>query len=698
MAVIMKIRNRLGAVIVALIAIAIISFLVMDALNSNSSLLRGNADTVGIINGQSVSIKNFDARYQELIENYKQQLQQSSLDEQTMLGLRDQTWNQILNEQLMGSQYATLGIQVTADELYDMVQGSNPHPQIVQAFSDPKTKKFDPSQVALFLQNLDNDETGETRRRWLNFEKYLKEDRIRTKYNNLIKKGLYVPAWLAKLDYEIKYSSVDFDFVFLPYSDIKDEEVKVTDEDIRQYIQKNKARFKQEASRTIEFVTFDIRPSASDTAKALSWLEGQLTKFAETDDDSIFIKLYSDKPFDDKYFTKEELVSSVKDTFFKIDTNVIVGPYLEEGYYIAAKLLDRKMIADSVEARHILLVPTRQEEVEPLRNKADSLKKEIEKGTDFATLAAQFSKDTETASKGGNWGVIKPGDKFETIDKALFYKHTEGDVFVVGSNDGFHVIQITKAVPSKTAVKVAFLARQITPSQETQRAVFAQAQAFAAANNSLEKFRNSNLKDDIKKSPALQQNDYFIFGIGVAREIVKWAFEAREGEVSPVFTLDDKYVVAALTKVAEKGIASVDNVRDEVKPEVMKEKKAVLLSQKVKSLNAASIEALASSLGKTVHTANSISFSNVYLPEAGPEPKVANRAFSLNVNTLSEPLAGDNGVYVLYVKNITPAPVSSDYSAHKQTIRSQLESRVDFSLFESMKKAAAIEDLRYKFY
>jgi peptidyl-prolyl cis-trans isomerase D len=698
MAVIMKIRNRLGAVIVALIAVAIVSFLLMDALNSNSSLLRGSSDSVGSINGQAVSIKTFDARYQENIENYKQQFQQTNIDEQTTLGLRDQTWNQMVNELLMGEEYAKLGIQVTAEELYDMVQGSNPHPSVVQAFSDPKTKKFDASQVAMFLQNMDNDTTGDTRKRWLNFEKFLKEDRIKTKYNNLIKKGLYVPTWLAKIDYETKYSSVDFDFVFLPYSDIKDEEVKVTDDDIRNYISKNKGKFKQEASRSIEFVTFDVKSSSSDTAKALSWLEGQLNNFANTEDDSVYIKLYSDKPFDDKYFTKDELISSIKDTFFKIDTNVIVGPYLEDGYYIAAKLLDRKMLADSVEASHILLVPTRQEEVEPFRKKADSLKTEIEKGADFAALASLFSKDTENAMNGGKWGVIKPGEKFETVDKALFYKHKQGDVFVVGSNDGFHVIKITKAVPVKTAVKVAFLARQIMPSQETQRAVFAKAQAFASANNTLEKFRASDRKDDIKSASKLTQNDYMIFGIGNSREIVKWAFDAKAGEVSTVFTLDDKYVVAVVTSVAEKGVATVDNVRDEVKPEVIKEKKAALLSQKVKSANASSLDALAGALGKEVQSVSGLNFSNIFLPEAGPEPKITNLAFGLSANVLSEPLAGDNGVYVLNVKSITPAPATSDFSTQKQTIKAPLESRVEGGIFESLKKASDVEDERYRFY
>ncbi len=699
MAVIMKIRNRFGAVIIALIALAIVSFLLMDALNSNSNLLGGGpTDAVGKVDGEEISIKAFEKRYQESLENYRTQTQQSTIDEQTSLALRDQTWTQMLNESLMGKEYEKLGVQVTGDELYDMIQGNNPHPQVVQAFSDPNTRQFDPNQVVMFLQNMDNDATGETRGRWLNFEKFLKEDRLRNKYNALVKKGLYVPAWLAKEDYEGKNSTASFDFIFLPYSDVKDEEVKVSDDDIKSYINNNKGKFKQEESRSIEFVTYNVLPSATDTAKALSWLENQLNNFRDAESDSIFIKLYSDKPFDEKYYGKEELVSSVSDTFFTIEAGTIVGPYFEEGSFVAAKLIDRKLIADSLEARHILLVPTTQDEIETLRVRADSLKEAVEAGADFVALAMQFSKDQNTAFSGGSWGVVKPGEKFVNINNDLFYKHKQGDVFVTPSNEGFHVIQITNAKPVKQAVKVAFLARQINASQETQRNIFAEASQFAAANNTLEKFRKSELKDQIKNASRLGRNDYMVFGVGISRELVRWAYDAKVNEVSNVFTLDDKYVVAVVTNAYEKGTATVENVREEVKADVIKEKKAALLAEKVKGANATSLAQLATKFGKEVQTAGGINFSNNFLPGAGQEPKVANRAFALTVNKISEPVKGDNGVYVLNVTAVTPAAQIADYTMSKQQVKAPLEQKVEGQLAEALKKVATVKDERYKFY
>src|SRR5690606_1162662 len=315
-----KIRNKLGMVMVGAIALAIVSFLLMDALNSDSSLLSFTPKHLAVIEGNTIEVNDFDKRYQDNLDNYKNQLQQTSLDEMTSLSLRDQTWSQLLNEHIMGKEYQKLGVLVTSEELYDLIQGPNPHPSVVQAFTDPNTNRFDPNQVVLFIQNMDNDETGDTRDRWLNFEKFIKEERLRAKYNNLVKKGIYVPTWLAKTDYELKNKSVDFKFVYLAYAEISDNDVSITDDDIKNYININIRKFKQTSeTRNIEFVSFDVFPSAEDTAKALSWLENQLENFETTDDDSIFIVLTSDLPFTDKYLTLEGLESSVADTFFRID-------------------------------------------------------------------------------------------------------------------------------------------------------------------------------------------------------------------------------------------------------------------------------------------------------------------------------------------------------------------------------------------
>lgn len=699
MAIIMKIRNRFGAVIIGVIALAIVSFLLMDALNSNSNLLGGgNTDVLAEVEGKQIKVQTFEARYQENLSNYQTQTQQATIEEATTLSIREQTWNQMLNEQLMGNSYENLGITVTSDELLDMIQGNNPHPQVVQAFSNPESKKFDPNQVVVFLQNLDNDETGDTRKRWLIFEKYLKEDRLKTKYNNLVKKSLYVPRWLAKRDYANKNSFVDFDFVFLPYFEINDDEVKLTDTDYKKYIDANKNNYGLEESRTVEYISFPIVASPEDTANALGYIENQIQSFAETENDSVYIKLYSDQSFDEKYYSLENLKSSIKDTFFTIDPKTIVGPYFEDGNYIAAKLLDRKKIADSVSAKQILLVPTKQEEVEVMRTLSDSIKTAVEAGADFAVLAAQYSKDNTTASKGGDWGTILPGEKSININNDLFYKHQQGDVFVSTSNEGFHVIQITKANPTNLSVKVAFLTKQIVPSQQTERALFKKAGEFAATNNTLEKFRNSDQKDKIQKSPRILRNDYNVFGLGISRDLVRWAFEAEVGNISNVLAYDDKYVVAAVVTKSEKGVVKVDDLKEEIKGAVLKEKKAELLIEKINAIKATSLNEIADKLGKPIQSATGINFSNNFLPNTGAEPKVSNYAFSLAENTTSKPLQGENGVFVLSLKNKIPANEITDYSISKQQIKTGLEQRVEGQIFEALKKSSNIKDQRHLFY
>jgi peptidyl-prolyl cis-trans isomerase D len=293
---------------------------------------------------------------------------------------------------------------------------------------------------------------------------------------------------MATENYALSGTTVSFDYVFLSYSEVNDADVAVTDAELQVYLADHKSQYAQdEETRSIEYVSYDIKPTPQDTLRIRTKLEELFENFQKTSSDSAFLKSYSQLPYDPKYYGIDELTTSMKDTLFKIDTNAIIGPYVEEGYWKYAKLLDRKLIADSVRAKHIFVSIAGvkdQTGVQQKRAIADSLLKEItEKGVSFDTLIAKHSDDAETKAKGGDMGWIKPGVKFPTIDVALFYKHKQGDIFVVPSDEdnkrGFHIIQITEAKPVKDAVKVAFLAKELAASVETERGLYAEASKFA---------------------------------------------------------------------------------------------------------------------------------------------------------------------------------------------------------------------------
>jgi len=705
MAVIMKIRNKLGLLIVGLIMLAIFAFLLQDAIQSNTSVLRLDSNTAGVINGKSISIQDFDKKVEESVQNYRLANNTASIDDETTWQIRNQTWEQYVNDVIFGEKYEKLGVQVTADELYDMVQGASPHPAVIQSFSDPKTGQFDPGQVAMFLQQLDKDETGETRQRWLSFEKYLKEDRVRTKYNMLVKKGLYTPAWLAAENYTLNGTTVNFDYVYLPYADIPDADVTVTEDELESYLDAHKAKYMlDEETRSIEYVSFDIKPTREDTLRVKAKLEELYENFKNTKSDSAFLRSYSQIPFDPRYYGKDELKSEVKDTLFAVDTNTVIGPYLEEGYWKYAKLLDRKLIADSVRAQHIFISIAGvrdQEGVNKKRAFADSLLKEItEKGADFNAFVTQYSNDEETKNSLGDMGWIKPGTKFHTIDVALFYKHKQGDIFMVPSDEenkrGFHIIRLTEAKPVKDAVQVAFLAKEITASVETERALYAEASKFASAHQTAPSFREAAKDYNPRQAEGIKKNAHAIQGLNAARDVVKWVFNAEEGDVSEVFSLHDKYVVALLSKVKEKGVASLDDVRAEIEVEVKKKKKAALLKEKVKGQN--DLNAIASATGKTVASATGLSGSNIFIENVGAEPAVVSKALVLNEGEASGPIAGNEGVFVIKVTSKNVPPQLTDFTSQKKQADQTASSQVDFSLTDAIRKAANIRDERYKFY
>jgi len=325
MAVIGKIRQRSG-LLVFIIGASIVGFLIMDATNSQSSMLKGRKDTVGLVNGTKISNNEFSKKLDENDKAAEDQMRGQPLNDEQRNQIREQTWTEMVNDIIFNRIYERLGINVTSDEMTELAVGENVHPQIRQAFSNPQTHQFDPASVRGFLQNLDQDDPGATepglkRKQWLKFEAEMKKSQFQQKYNNLISKALYVPSWLSESVYFDQRRSVDFKYVMLPYAEVNEADVKVTDEDLQKFLTEHSARFKQDDEvRKIDYVTFDIVPSAADSAKAIHDLEDKRADFAKgakLSDDSLFVKIYSETPFDEVYYDKDKLAATpVKDSLF----------------------------------------------------------------------------------------------------------------------------------------------------------------------------------------------------------------------------------------------------------------------------------------------------------------------------------------------------------------------------------------------
>lgn len=708
MAVIQTIRNKLGPIIVIVIGLSLALFILETALNSNTRLMSGNKDVVGVIDGDKIHYRDFQNRVDESVNNYKLQTQQKNVDDNTMFSIRDQTWNQLVSEKINGDQYSKLGLVVGSEELKDMFFGKDPVPEIRQAFTNPNTGIFDPLAVKNYYENLDqtgqNEQPGERRMRWVAFEKAQIDQRLSNKYSDLIKNAMYVPKWMAEVDYSEKNTRASVNFVMVPYTTISDSAVKVTDAELQQYLDTHKEQFKQnEEFRQLDYVIFKVQPSAADTADVVKTINDVYQKLAAAPDDTNVLKLNSDKGLDKYYYKKDGIESAyVRDTLMKVPVGSLVGPYFESGAYRIVKLMDRREVPDSVKAHHILIAVQQGGDSTVAKNRIDSIYNAVKSGTSFDSLAARFSDDKGSGVKGGDLGFAPQGIYVKNFNNYLFFDGKPGDMKIVRTEFGYHLIRIDEVKNVSTAVQINFVTRPLEASSETDKQIFEKASKFAVENNTADLFKKTAEDQKLNKmtAPNVQKNAFALPGLQSAREVVKWAFQAKPGEVSSPFALPDNYVVAVLTGIKPEGTATIDDVRPQLELQVRKQKKGEQIASQLSaaaSLNA-TLEGIATKVNQPVKTSSSVSFANAYSENIGYEPKVVGTVFSLKENQLSKPVIGEQGVFVVQVQSFTKPEPIADYSQFRQQLLNSLQPRVQYGIAEALKKSVKIEDTRYLFF
>lgn len=701
MSVITTIRNKAG-LMVAIIGLAIVSFLLMDVFSGNGIFSGNQSNNVGEIDGDEIGIQFFEKKVEEAVETYKANSQQDKVDDNTLGMIRDQVWNELLREKIMDKAYKELGLAVSEDELFDMVQGTNINPSVRQAFSNPQTGEFDRNQVVQFLRNLDQ-QPEDMQRRWLNFEKYLVQEREGQKYTALINKGMYVPTFFAKKYYENTNTLANGRFVLLDYGAILDSTIAVTEKELKAYYNEHKKDFEsKEEFRMVDYVQYEVKASEDDDARALKFVTELKEQFATTDNDSLFVTLNSDLPFDDNFVAESAIVNDVQRNFFITNTQGIVSDVYRDGdYYKLTKMISRQSRPDSVKARHILLRAKEGESADALKQRVDSLFDLAKKG-DFASLAKANSEDPGSAEKGGDLGFFAEGMMVKPFNDACFGGR-KGDMVKVQSDFGWHIINITDQKGSRVVAKFATIANMIEPSTETYRDVYAQAGKFASATTSAEAFEKNVEEMGLVKRSAefIRVNDRTLQGLPNSREIVRWAYKSEKGAISPVFEVEDKYIVATLVKVTEKGIKPFEDVKTDVEAFVKRDKKAEQLIAKAdKALAAAKgdLEAFARESAGMVQVFNGATFQSNFLTGIGREPVVSGTLFTLGKGKMSKPLKGDRGVYVVVVDELTPAAEQGDLEPSKQALRNQLAARGSNEAFNAKKELVKQEDNRHLFY
>ncbi len=709
MALIGRIRKHSGLLVI-IIGVALAAFVLGDFLGNKRPGRGRGANMIGEVNGEKILATDFNSRVDENIENQRLNSGKENLTPEEQFQIRQQTWDQFVSESLLQQQVADAGVTVTTEELDDLIRGKNPHPYIRQSFSDPQTGQFDPGAVLNFLQNLDKVDP-QMKQRYLAIEKAIKEDRLNTKFRNLIGKAFYVPKAFAERDYDIRNTKATARFFSLPYTTIADSLIQLTDADYEKYYNDYKYRYEQEASRDIEYVSFDIIPSNEDREKLRKDFNALYEEFKTVENVKEFVNATSDERYDSTWHKKGTLPFQLDSLMFNSPIGTTFGPYIENNMYQMARLVDVQVRPDSLRASHILISykglnvnPKTTLTKEQAEAKADSIFAVV-KGNPakFDEIAASAINDDKTAAKkAGDLDWFADGAMVGPFNQAVLDGKI-GDYKMVESQFGFHILKITgKTTPTKK-VRVAFVKRAMEASSRTMQDIYSQASQFASEAKDQETFdtlvKQKNLTKRVAERISTDQNA--LPGLENAREVVRWAFDQKReiGDVSNVFDLENRYIVAILKQERSKGTPTLDQLKEFIEPLVKREKKAEKLIAEINNQvkTKADLEKNYPALAMKVDTAE-ISMGANALPGFGKEDEVIGTVFTMKDGEMSKPIKGNQAVYVVIVDKMVKATPKDDYTPEKKMLSNAFITRSQREINEALKKRADIEDDRLLFY
>jgi peptidyl-prolyl cis-trans isomerase D len=691
-------RNRAGLILVGAIGFAIVAFLIGDVFTTGQSLLNSSRTVVGTIDGEDVKYEDFNAKVEQTSAQFKQQYG-GAMNAQMQSMAVDQVWQSEIASVVLGKEFERVGLMVSGDELFDLVQGNRPSPLITQYFGNPQTGEFDRAAVINSLKSREKD--ANLAKQWLLLENEIEKQALQQKYTKLISNSVYVTTLEANDEYNNRNKLANFKYVNLDYSSILDADVKLEDSDYKAYYDENKARFDNpQETRDFQYVSFSIEPTAADSALIKSQIEKLAVDFRSTPNDSLFAANNSDVKVPFAYLSKGKLDPALDSVVFNYPVGSFYGPKLSGSSYKLAKVVDSRFSPDSVKASHILINPAQSGGDDSAFKLADSLRKLAQGGANFAELAAKYSVDG-SKDQGGDLGTFARGAMVPEFENAAFDGRT-GDIKVVKSQFGVHVLKIEKQVGSSKVVKLAYIEKSLAASQKTRDAAYKKANAF------LSEVKSDNFSTLAKKqgytvgiADRITSSQGYAPGLDNPRQLIRDMYDADKGDVlKQVYNMDNAYVVAQLTSVKPKGQLSLEDVKKQIEPQVLTAKKGKMLTEKLEKAlaGASNIVAVAQKVGKAATPVQNMVFANPIIPGLSQENKVVGAIFGAQVGKLSKAIAGERGAYVFVVDGFTnPAPIANTFK-QKESMLNSISQRSLGGAFQALQEKSDIKDNRVKFY
>jgi peptidyl-prolyl cis-trans isomerase D len=700
MATIGKIRQRSGLVI-ALIGLAMLGFIATDLI-TNNRLFRSNGSSIpegiGKAYNQQLDINEFREKLAMALNRQYESTGGQQLSETQMQQTSDQIWKDFIDQKILEKEYNALGLQVTGEEMIDLCAGANPHPLAMQYLS--QNGQFNRGAILNYIKTV-HDKPAKEQENWAEFSEYLYNIRLKEKYDALIKGSVFVTDLEVAEDFEAKNQMATIQYVPLMLNSIQDTTVKVSDAEMKDYYDKHKEDYKRQESRSLQYVAFDIVPTSEDTADAQKRVADQVETL-KTKGDSNYLNLQR-ADFTNQYMPHGSFPEAFDDAIFKADSGAVIGPIYENGTYRIAKVLSfKKDTTPSYHASHILIKPKAPTHADTLeaRAKARRLMAMAEKGADFATLAKDSSEDRGSAIKGGDVGWFKKGRMFEPFYKAVAGA-SKGQIVMTESQAGIHVVKILDE-PSDKLAKAGIISHEIVALPKTQHAISAQADEFTSKVTNPDDFEKvaKSLGLNLFVADKVLPNQHDIPGLTDANDLIHWLYEpdAAVGAIYPTRKIDNKFVVAKITKIEAEGYTPLDEIKTQVKALVRLEKKKDMLADKLKKAmdqNKDNLDAIAKEVQSTVSNADAVNFSTAFIPGFSSEPPLVGAVFGMKPGTIRGPIKGDNGVYVVKLISATKVDVPKNLDNQRRGLEEQVKGTAEMLATQALQKKADPKDYRY---
>jgi peptidyl-prolyl cis-trans isomerase D len=712
MATLEKIRKRAG-LLVTVVGVALFAFIIGDLLNSGNSWFRKNQNNVLVVEGEAIDYPDYVTKENELVEIYKMQTGTQSLSEEYLSQIRQSVYDEIIMENVLGKRLEKLGITVTPEEMTDMTEGENISPVLLQIpmFQNPETGSFDRNAVLTFLnqiKNIDN-YSEEARlqltqylRLWNFWEKNMKMNRLNEKYLALLSKAVVPNSLDAKDAFNNNNENSDIVYVMKPFGNTADSTIRISKSEIEKLYNERKEMFKQSENAIIDYIAVDVVPSQDDFNKASEEMDEVRRELETTDNVAALTNEKSEKKYIDAFFSKagfagdEEIINFVTTA----ETGEIEGPVFKDNKYRIFKLMDKTVAPDSVNIKIMTVAAGASQE--STKAYVDSLTKVLNDGADFTEIASQYSTD-QFAQNGGDLGWITDAGALQMLNdefRKTVFSLPVGQSATVKSNMGYHIVKVTERTANVQKYKIADIEYTVTPSSVTRSGLYNALSQFIATNNSIEKLENAARESgyELVKNAQIFTTDQQIGLISGARQVVRWVFNGKKGQISDIFECDDKFVVAANKGIIAEGYQSLAAVTPQLRSNLAAQKKGEEIAAELKAKNLTSINAYADAMEAIPDTVRFITMGTSRITNIGYEPKLNALVTCSPLNQVSEPIVGDNGVYVFEVVNRTTSPATFDEERERNMLQMNNQYRISGMALRNLQNKAKIVDNRVRFF